>query len=110
MPSLDAAEFWSEVRRRRNWFFLAGPSWLVLGPLLAYVYSVVLRTDSWRFDAALVSWMALMWWLQKRVTDLLCYRCGRRAFVHAFFFMRHAKCGNCGATYLETLSSQSAGK
>ena len=50
----------------------------------------------------LVSWVALMWWLQRRLTDMKCFRCGRQAFAHGFFFMRHGKCQSCGVAYEST--------
>jgi hypothetical protein len=30
---------------------------------------------------------------------LKCFNCGRRAFSHAAFFMRHARCKSCGVRY-----------
>ena len=99
---MKAVEFWSEVRKRRNLFFLAAPAWLVIAPVLFTVYSAFLPTFELPALGALVSWMALMWWLQRRLTDMKCFRCGRQAFAHGFFLMRHAKCRSCGAAYGST--------
>ena len=95
---MDAAAFWTEVRKRKNQFFLAAPSWLVIGPALL----AVLPTNLLSGYVVIFTWMGLMWWLQERVTELRCFHCGKQAFGNAFFFMRHAKCRNCGIAYVST--------
>ena len=99
---MEAGAFWSEVRRRKNQFFLAAPSWLVIGPVLFLLYSAVLPNDLLSGYGAIFTWMGLMWWLQRRLTDLRCFHCGQQAFSHAFFFMRHARCKHCGTAYAGT--------
>ena len=98
---MQAGALWSEVRKRRNQFFLGALSWLLIGPALMQLYSVVLPTFLLPAFGAIFSWMGLMWWLRKRVTDLRCFHCDQQAFSHAFFFMRHAKCEHCGAAFAD---------
>lgn len=98
---MDANQFSSEVKRRRNLFFAAAPSWFVITPTFIICGTMVLPF----FVAgllALATWMVLMHKLQKRVVDLKCFNCNRQAFDHAFFFMCHAKCKACGTAYAST--------
>ncbi len=96
-----ARDFWREVRRRRNHFFLTGVAWLVAGFPLLGLWRLILPTDDLRVSgaAALFTWGAFWWWVKSRLTGLNCYSCGRQAFRHPFFFMRDAKCQCCGASF-----------
>jgi hypothetical protein len=96
--TLDAAKFWKEARLRSNLFFAAWVGWLLAGPLLIGLYSLILPSsdDMTRGTAALVTWGAVFIWSHVRIRQLRCYRCGRQALSGPMFFMKHAKCRNCG--------------
>lgn len=101
-PALEASLFWEEVRKRRNHCFLAAASWLVLGLPLVLLYSTMLPAATPSIvpgTAALVTWCAFSWWVGNRLAAIRCFRCGKQAFAHALFFMRHARCKNCGVAY-----------
>lgn len=98
----DAPQFWREARRRRNHFFLVAFGWLLAGMPLVLLYAAILPVSEGSMVpgiAALATWMALWWWVNKRLTDMRCFRCGKQAFSNAYFFMRHAKCKNCEVAY-----------
>ena len=100
-PWADPAAFWSEVRRRRDVFFLALIGWLPAGVVIMLLSTWLLpNTSAWLNVAgflAVFGWGAFSFWVGRRVTLMRCYRCGAQAFSHAYFFMRDAKCQNCGA-------------
>lgn len=97
---MQPEEFWHEVQRRRNAFFLVWVGWLVVGfPLWGFYSWIFGATDSMVAGvAALLTWGAFWKWTELRLTRMPCFRCGQAAFSHPYFFMRHAKCKNCGAT------------
>jgi hypothetical protein len=90
--------FWDEVRRRRNHFFFVWLGWLLAGPALFLLYFSILpsRFESAAPFLALGTWMAFWYYIMRRLTSMKCFACGNNAFVHPFFFMRHAKCASCG--------------
>jgi|SRR5687767_7654815 len=101
-PTLtDPAEFWSEVRRRRDHFFLAVIGWLPAGVVIMLLATWLLPNRSgWQGAAgflAIFGWGAFSFWVGRKLTLMRCYRCGAQAFSHGYFFMRDAKCQNCGA-------------
>jgi hypothetical protein len=99
-----ASEFWEETRRRRNHFYLTWVGWLVVGFPLLFIYSWILPTDNPQIPmlAALGTWGIFWWWVGHRLTQLKCFNCGEQAFTHPYFFMKHAKCRNCGVRYRDT--------
>lgn len=101
---VDATQFWDEARPRRNLFFLVWVLWLVVGPILWWLYSLVISAQDPMVagTAALFTWGAFWWWTAWRVTQLKCPRCGKRALSSPYFFMSHACCKNCGLTYVGT--------
>jgi len=94
LPLSDQA-FWALVRRRRNHFFWTAFAWPVAGIVLMIFYSWILP-DSFAPFAALGTWIAFWWWVGRRLTAMKCFQCGKQAFAHPYFFMRHAKCQRCG--------------
>ena len=98
---MEAQELWAEARRRRNHFFLTWVGWLVVGLPLWGFYSLILPSDNPIVSGttALFTWGALWWWVALRLKKPKCFRCGQTAFPHPCFFMRHAKCANCGVSY-----------
>src|SRR5262245_14132936 len=95
----DPTAFWSEVNRRKTYFFLTAVGWLPAAAVLIPLYTWVLPdTSGWRSAAvtlALVTWFTFWVWVASRLTRMRCYQCGAQAFSHPYFFMRHAKCQNC---------------
>src|SRR5262245_9563054 len=91
-------EFWEEVRRRRNRYFLVGVGWLAAGPILFWLYSLVLPGKSRTLASilALGTWGIFWSYVSRRLTSMNCYACGKKAFAHPLFFMRHARCASCG--------------
>jgi len=96
----DAAAFWKEAKTRRNLFFATWIGWLLAGPLLVGFYSLILpgASEMTRGTAALATWGPVFIWSGIRTTQLRCFRCGKQAFSGPMFFMKHAKCRNCGVT------------
>lgn len=91
-------EFLEETKRRRFHFFLAFVGWLIAGPIFGYLYSLILDLNN-AVVASLATWLVLMLFLQYRIKQLKCYKCGKQAFKSALFFMKNAKCKNCGIKY-----------
>lgn len=96
----NATAFWNEARRRRNICWIVFPSWLLAGPILVGLYSLILPQVpiEARGIAALLTWGAVIIWAQQRFVQLRCYKCGERAFSNSMFFWNYAKCRNCGAS------------
>jgi hypothetical protein len=99
--STDASQFWAEAKRRRNHFFLTWIGWLPAAAVLIPLYMWLLPdTPGWQNFAmfmALATWFAFWYWVARRLSLMRCYNCGKQAFSTPYFFMRHAKCQNCGA-------------
>ena len=53
---MEAGAFWSEVRRRKNQFFLAALSWLVIGRVLFLLLLGVLPSDLLSGYGAIFTW------------------------------------------------------
>lgn len=96
----DGAIFWNEARIRRNIFFAVWAGWLIAGPCLIWIYSIIFSAFdiSVRMFAALATWGAIWIWTAIRIKQLRCFKCGKQAFTTPYFFMSHAKCRNCGVT------------
>jgi hypothetical protein len=99
----DEATFWKEVKLRRNIFFATWVGWLIAGPCLIWSYSHIFPSLDFqvRGFAALATWGAIWIWTSIRIKQLRCFKCGQQAFTTPYFFMRHAKCRNCGITQSE---------
>jgi len=93
-----STEFWATVRRRRNLAFLVMAGWLFVGFPLWGLFAALMPSLPPIVSgvAALALWTAVGKWAELRVTRLRCFRCGELAFMHPYFFMRHAKCMSCG--------------
>lgn len=89
--------FWSTVRSRRNVLYAWTPIWVVAGTLAVIGYRGIFdQQPQFAFGIALLVVYAVVgWFLQRRLLSLTCPRCGKRAFGHGLFFMRHAKCQHC---------------
>ena len=98
--SQDSSGFWSEAKRRRDICWLVFPGWLLAGPLLFGIYSLIIPQASQeaRGIGALLTWGAVMIWSQTRLKQMRCYQCGKQAFGNAMFFWSHARCRHCGAS------------
>lgn len=96
--AMDSVAFWNEVRKRRNQFFAVWIGWLVVAPILVFLYSRIIpgRDDAAAPYLALGTWFAFWGYIQYRLTSMKCFSCGGKAIRHAMFFMRHAKCASCG--------------
>ena len=96
----DAVSFWNEVKTRRNIFFATWIAWPFAGPLLHSFYSLILPNalEMTRGIAALATWGPVFIWSGIRIKQLRCFRCGKPALSGPLFFMKHAKCRNCGVT------------
>ena len=100
--SAAEVDFWNEVRKRRNHCFWWAAMWPVLAIPLVLLYSSVLPDSIPTIVpgmAALLTWGAFSYWLGERFARLKCFSCGKQAFTHALFFMKHARCKNCGIEY-----------
>jgi len=100
----DAAIFWAEVKRRHRLFFVIWVGWLVVGFPLWGLFALIFRADNPMVPgvAALLTWGAVWYWSMWHLTSMRCFHCGKRAFDHALFFLRHARCSNCGTPYTAT--------
>jgi len=98
-PSGD--EFWAEARRRHRLHFLVWVGWLAVWLPLWKLYCLMLpRQDPMvAMVLALVTWMGVIQWAGWRVTSMICFNCGHRAFDRIPTFMRRAKCSHCGTPY-----------
>lgn len=94
----DVENFWREAGVRRNLFFAVWVGWLVASPCLIWFYSAIFPGLDFivRAFAALATWGAVWIWTSLRIRQMKCFRCGQQAFSGPYFFMRHAKCRNCG--------------
>jgi hypothetical protein len=98
---MNEREFWEEVRRRRNHVFLWWVGWLPFG-LIGMMTSEAIFG---RFGAG-TAWVLLFVWfvgwrmIEKRLKTLRCPRCGGLAIMHPFFFMKDAKCQECGLAFV----------
>jgi hypothetical protein len=95
---MRSLEFWNEVERRRNHFFLVWAGWLVAGPILLWLFYSILpvQVDAVVPYLALGIWGSFWLYITHRLTSMKCYSCGNKAFAHPLFFMRDAKCLTCG--------------
>jgi hypothetical protein len=94
------ANFWNEAKKRRNQCFYSFLGWLIAGPILVTIYSYLFSGISKQIPpiAALLTWGSVIFWVQFRFRQLRCFRCGEQAFSSPIFFMKDAKCRNCGVT------------
>ncbi len=94
----ENAEFWKETERRRNLFFITWIGWLLAGPVLMVFYRWFLNPDHKDLAgmAALFTWGVFWYWTYFNLRRMRCPECGEKAFIHPFFFMRHARCQSCG--------------
>ena len=101
---MTSTEFWKLVQRRRNHFYFVWMGWLVAAPILIALYSriPIIGQSSYITFLALGTWGAFWFYIYSRLLNLLCYKCGEKAISHAMFFMKHAKCKNCGVIPNET--------
>lgn len=92
--------FWKETKKRRNILFAVFFGWLVAGPILVTIYSLIFPGMPKNIIAisALLTWAVVILWAQIRFKQLRCFRCGEQAFSNPLFFMKDAKCRNCGVT------------
>ncbi len=96
-----AEEFWAEVKRRRQVYFLTWIGWLVVGLPLWKLYSFVIPAKNPMVSgcAALVTWFGVWSWTRYRVTSMTCFNCGHQALDRVPLFMRRARCSHCGTPY-----------
>ena len=94
----EELEFWWDVERRRNVFYYVWAGWLLAGFPLVWIYEYLIKSDDpmTAMSAALYTWGAIWLWTAFRLTSMKCLKCGKKAFSHPFFFMKHAKCKKCG--------------
>ena len=99
---MDARDFWRQVRRRRDHFFLWWFGWPVIGMAVAVGYERTAKAEApdWLMFGLLVVWFVAWVLIQRRLARLSCPRCDRPAIPHPYFFMRHARCRHCGLTYV----------
>ena len=101
---MEEEVFWGEVRRWRRYFFLTWIGWLVVGFPLWRFYALILPAENPMVagTAALFTWAAFWQWVVWRLRSIRCYRCGAKAIAHPYFFMKDARCQNCGVAYRKT--------
>jgi hypothetical protein len=99
---VDAIDFWRQVRRRRNRFFLWWFGWPVVGMAVAIGYESIVKVEApnWLMVGLFGAWFVAWVLLQRRLAELRCPRCDRPAMGHPYFFMRHARCRHCGLSYV----------
>ena len=100
---MDTEPFWVEARRRRNHQFLWWLALLPLGLAAAVLWQSVLGVHLPAMAGVFVLglWFAISAVLFKRFGSLRCPRCGKPAFSHALFHMRHGKCQHSGLGYAD---------
>ena len=98
----EAKRFWGEVRKRRNFFYGTWIAWLAVGFPLNWIFSVLIPSADPMVPmyATVITYGAFWFWTAWRLTHMRCFNCGGKAFDHAFFFMKHAKCKSCGTPFV----------
>ncbi len=89
-------EFWLEIKKRRNLFFIWWVCWIPFG----IFYHAI---ESWLFGqqsplpllTPLLLWGLPWFYISLRICFLKCPYCAEKAFEHCFFFMKHARCQSC---------------
>jgi uncharacterized protein (DUF983 family) len=94
--------FLAEASRRRNNFFLWWLCWVPVGSA-ATMLSILAFGSKGGYSAILwfVLWGVGWHRIKLRLRTLACPRCGKPAFAHAYFLIRHARCNSCGTPYAQ---------
>jgi ribosomal protein L37E len=94
-------QFWRDVLRRRNAFFGLWLGWPIASGIILMTFGSVLGfgAPEWFATLLLAIWFLVWLRISRLVTSMACPSCGKEAFAHPFFFMRHAKCQHCGYSY-----------
>jgi len=101
-PDTKLGPFLAEARRRRNIFFLWWLSWVPAGSA-ATLFSVWLLGEKGGYLGFLwlVVWFVAWHKIARRLKNLACPCCGKPAFAHPYFLLRHARCNTCGVRYAQ---------
>ncbi len=95
-------EFWEQVRRKRNLFFLWWVGWLPFGTVGVLVLTKLLGEDlHWSPFILFLLWFIAWQMVLARLRALECPRCKKPAIAHPVFFMRDAHCQKCGFRFSE---------
>jgi predicted RNA-binding Zn-ribbon protein involved in translation (DUF1610 family) len=92
-------QFWDDVRRKRDFFFIWWIAWIPAGfigvALLKHFFG---DSPSYGFGL-LVLWFIGWQIILARLKAVRCPRCGNRAIAHPLFFMKDARCKSCGLAF-----------
>ncbi len=94
-------EFWDEVRRRRNHFFLWWIGWPIGGMAAVGILTAIMHHEP-TFPimiGVMFAWYIARLLLVRRLKSLSCPNCSKLAIANPYFTMRHAKCQHCGLQY-----------
>ena len=102
MVNTNTRDFWAQVRRRRNYFFAWWMGWPVasMDVAIGYERTASVEAPEWLMVGLFAVWFGTWLLVQRRVAALQCPRCSQPAIRHPFFFMRNARCRNCGLSYV----------
>ncbi len=93
-------KFWTEVRKRRDLFFLWFLGWIPFYIIYAFLTKAVFGNESPLPSATPFVFWAVSWGVvENRIRKLNCPNCHKQAFRHCLFFMKDAKCQHCGHSY-----------
>ena len=69
-----------------------------MGAIVVVSYSAIFGGEPslWFMFPVLLAWAVVWHLIARRVSELLCPRCGKPAIAGPFFFNRDAKCQHCG--------------
>ena len=98
------SSFWKDVRQKRNLHFIWWLAWIPAAVSFLVVYKLIFGSHpgNWIF-AFLLAWYISWLFTSFRLASIRCSRCNEKAISHALFFMKHAKCKNCGYSYSDFL-------
>jgi len=112
LTPLEEFDFWTEVENRRNVFFYIWVGWLAAGFPLFFLFDFLFGegNEGFAVTAALATWGAVWFRAGRRLAEISCLRCEKRAFPNPYFFMKDAKCANCGYRRTDNSYEQNSDK
>ena len=92
-------DFWENVRKKRNLFYLWWLGWIPIG-LIGAKFLKHFFGDSPYYGYGMILFWFVGWQLiLAQLKALRCPRCGNRAIANPYFFMKDARCKECGLEF-----------